>query len=108
MGGTNYGTKEIEMHAYDFLTSNDHTGRLTYELPNGVRVSVIPDPTRPLRWELLAEYGKREPVVIAGLDGGGLAGGLTTAEAEALLNRLAALVRGGEPGRGKQTVPVPA
>lgn len=91
-----------------YLTSNDRTGRVTYQLPNEVRVSVIPDPAYPLRWELLAEYARREPVVIDGLGGGGLAGGLTTAEAEALLTRIAALVRGGDPGRGRQPIQISA
>jgi hypothetical protein len=108
VGGTNYGTKEITVSASNFLARNDHTGRVGYDLPNGIWVSVIPDPQRPLHWELLAEYGRREPVVIDGLDGGGLAGGLTTAEAEELLERLAALIRGGEPGHGKQSTPIPA
>lgn len=89
------------MAASDFLASNDHTGRFTYRFPNGIHASVIPDAQRPLRWEVLAEYGRRNPVVADGLDRDGLAGGLTTAEAEELLERLAALVRGGEPGRGK-------
>lgn len=91
-----------------FVASNDHTGRVTYQFTNGVRVSVIPDPKYPLRWELLAGFARREPVVIDGLDATGLAGGLTTTEAEVLLDRIAALVRGGEPGHGKQPVPIAA
>ncbi len=54
-------------------------GHVTYRFPNGVEASVIPDPHRPLHWELLAESEPNpEP-------------GLTTAEVEARLAELAAL-----------------
>jgi hypothetical protein len=62
-----------------FLTSPpDLTvqGRYVYRFPNGQVASVIPDPSRPLRWELAREGSSLLRV------------GLTTAEVEDLLTEL--------------------
>jgi hypothetical protein len=56
-----------------------HRGHVNYSFPNGQEVSVIPDPHRPLRWEILVD-GASSPEP-----------GLTTDEAEARLAELAAL-----------------
>jgi hypothetical protein len=59
------------------LISHDYAGRLLYRFPNGEEVSVIPDPTRPLRWEIKADSADTTE------------SGLTSAEAEARLAELA-------------------
>jgi hypothetical protein len=65
--------------ARHLVTHEHRTGHLLYRFRNGQEASVIPDPNRPLRWEILADAWP-EPLP-----------GLTSGEAEARLAELAAL-----------------
>lgn len=73
------------------LIYNGHDGRLTFRFPNGVEVSVIPDPRHLLCWEILVRTVDRQPVAVEGLGMDGLAAGLTTEQVEAKLAEVAAL-----------------
>ncbi len=68
-----------------FLTGNDHTGRVSFRFPTGVNASVIPDAQRPLLWEVLVRFPDRTPVTHDWLGGDGLAAGLSTERAMQLL-----------------------
>ncbi len=65
--------------ARHLISHTPHNGHLLYRFPNGIEVSVIPDPSTPLHWELLDHGGDGRP-----------AGALTTDEAKSRLAEIAA------------------
>lgn len=73
-----------------YVTGNSHTGRYTLVFPNGHEISVIPDTSHLLRWEVRARTSDRQPVEHSALVRG-IARCLTTAMAEELLTELANL-----------------
>jgi hypothetical protein len=63
-----------------------------YRFPNGFQPSIIPDPRRPLRFEIHIPGALRADIAEhLGGDGSGLIVGLTTEQAEAKLAQIAAL-----------------